>query len=237
MTDIGLKRETNQDVFFTHKFSEQVGFAIVCDGMGGQNGGHIASEMACSVISHRLMEEQGIGSLSDEELKALLVGAASGANIEVYKTSNIQPGYKGMGTTVVLALVINKKAYIAHIGDSRVYLLREEKLHQLTRDHSVVQELLEQGKISREEARIHPNKNMITRAVGVNLMVDIDYLEVALGQNSKLLLCSDGLTNMVCDQVIEKTLRKYSPEVACKKLIELSNKAGGVDNITVAVIE
>ncbi|MFZ2537968.1 MAG: Stp1/IreP family PP2C-type Ser/Thr phosphatase [Oscillospiraceae bacterium] len=237
MTDIGLKRETNQDVFYTHKFSEQVGFAIVCDGMGGQNGGNVASEMACQTISHRLMESNNIVSMSDDEIKSLVISATSGANIEVYKTSNIEPGYKGMGTTVVIAVVSNKKAYIAHIGDSRVYLLREGKLHQLTRDHSVVQELLEQGKISQDEAKVHPNKNMITRAVGVNLTVDIDYLEVLLGQESKLLLCSDGLTNMVSDQIIEKTLRKYNPEATCTKLIELSNKAGGVDNITVAVME
>ncbi len=142
-----------------------------------------------------------------------------------------------MGTTVVIALVLSNKAYIAHIGDSRVYLLREGKLHQLTRDHSVVQELLEQGKISRDEAKFHPNKNMITRAVGVNLTVDIDYLEVLLSEDSKLLLCSDGLTNMVSDEIIEKTLRKYDPQATCTRLIELSNKAGGIDNITVAVIE
>lgn len=242
-TDIGLKRDSNQDTVYVNKLNEQVGFAIVCDGMGGQNGGNVASEMACRIIKNRLEDE--LLAAADNEIKALIIGSLSEANIEIYKASNLQPGYKGMGTTVVMAVVLNKIAYIGHIGDSRVYLLREDRLHQLTRDHSVVQELLEQGKISQEEAKVHPNKNMITRAVGVNLTVDIDYLEVQLSDKSKLsskqlpklLLCSDGLTNMVSDEIIEKTLRKYGAQETCEKLVELSLKAGGVDNITVAVID
>ncbi|MEG0692727.1 MAG: protein phosphatase 2C domain-containing protein, partial [Oscillospiraceae bacterium] len=145
MTDIGLKRETNQDVFYTHKLSEQVGFAVVCDGMGGQNGGHIASGMACSTISKRLIESSNIMMMSGDEIKSLVISATSEANIEVYKASNIEPGCKGMGTTVVVALVLHQKAYIAHICDSRVYLLRDGKLHQITMDHYVVQEIVEQG--------------------------------------------------------------------------------------------
>lgn len=236
-TDIGLKRETNQDVFYTHKFSEQIGLAIVCDGMGGQNGGNVASKMACDIISQRFKECGNLAFLSEEEIKSLIISATSEANIDIYKTSNLEPGYKGMGTTVVIALVINSKAYIAHIGDSRIYLLKNDKFKQITKDHSVVQELIDQGKISQDEAKIHPNKNMITRAVGVNLIVDIDYLEFTLTNKSKILLCTDGLTNMVSDKLIEKTLRKYNSETTCMKLIELSNKAGGIDNITVAVIE
>lgn len=144
-TDIGLKRETNQDIFYTQAVNEQVGFAIVCDGMGGQNGGNVASSIACDTISKRMNEN--LTNASDERMKGIIINALSEANIEVYKTSNLEPGYKGMGTTVVMAVVMNKKAYIGHIGDSRVYLLRDDKLHQLTRDHSLVQELLEQGKI------------------------------------------------------------------------------------------
>lgn len=236
MTDTGRKRESNQDVFYTHRFHETAGFAVVCDGMGGQSGGHIASDMACAIISGKLVE-RGFSGLSPEELRELIVTAISEANVEVYKKSNLEPGYKGMGTTVVLAAVSNQTASIAHIGDSRLYLLQEGKLRQITRDHSLVQELLEQGKISRDEVKNHPNKNMITRAVGVNLTVDIDYLELPLEEGAKLLLCTDGLTNMVPDSKIESVLRKYKAEDACKRLISLANEAGGADNITVAVVE
>lgn len=239
MTDIGRRRETNQDVFYTHKFSDQAGFAIVCDGMGGQSGGHIASDMTCSVVAAALIRN-AVHTAAPEQIREIMIGAVSEANIEVYKKSNVEPGCKGMGTTCILVVVSGQMAYIAHIGDSRVYLAKsaqDEKLRQLTRDHSLVQELLEQGKISEDEVKHHPNKNMITRAVGVNLTVDIDYIEVPLEPGDKLMLCTDGLTNMVGDEQIAPLLARYGAATACAKLIELANKAGGADNITVAVIE
>lgn len=236
ITDIGQKRETNQDIFYAKKLTEHAAFAIVCDGMGGQSGGHIASEMACDILSRYLIDHN-IAMVRGEAAKLLMVNAMSEANVAVYKASNLEPGCKGMGTTAVVAVVLDGRAHIVHIGDSRAYILRPDKLMQLTRDHSVVQDLVEQGKISQTEAKTHPNKNMITRAVGVNLLVDIDYLEFAMEADSKLMLCTDGLTNMVEDDSIEKILRKYDAKTACDKLVELSNKAGGYDNITVAVIE
>lgn len=236
MTDIGRKRETNQDVFYTHKFSEQSGFAIVCDGMGGQSGGHIASSLACSIVSERLIERD-ICRLPGETVREVLVDALSEANREIYKKSNLEPGCKGMGTTAVLAVVSGQAAYAAHIGDSRLYLLSQGALHQITKDHSLVQELLDQGKISEEEGRHHPNKNMITRAVGVDLTVDIDYLELRLEPGAKLLLCSDGLTNMLPDAAIAQVLGQYEAKEACRQLILQANEAGGSDNITVAIIE
>ncbi|MCI8406817.1 MAG: Stp1/IreP family PP2C-type Ser/Thr phosphatase [Oscillospiraceae bacterium] len=235
-TDVGRKRENNQDVFYLYQFSSKAGFAIVCDGMGGQSGGHIASDMTCTVVSQRLMDgSQRI--LSGDGIRELMVEAISEANIEVYKRSNTEPGCKGMGTTIVLAVILGEQVHLAHIGDSRAYLFSGGRLHQLTRDHSLVQELRDQGKISDEEMKHHPNKNMITRAVGVNLMVDIDYLELSLEPGSKLLLCSDGLTNMVPDEEIAAVLRYQSGETVCGRLIALANGAGGADNITVAVAE
>jgi len=236
MTDIGKKRETNQDVFYTHRFSDGTGFAIVCDGMGGINGGHIASDMTCRVVSERLLS--GAARLfSEEERRELMVSAVSEANIQVYKTSNLEPGCRGMGTTLVAAAAAGDRASIAHIGDSRAYLLSGGRLHQLTKDHSVVQELRDQGKISAAQMRTHPNKNMITRAVGINLTVDIDYLELDFPPGGKLLLCTDGLTNMVPDPVIEQVLLDFAAEEACTRLVTLANAAGGYDNITAAVIE
>lgn len=235
-TDIGRKRENNQDVFYLYQFNGKAGFAIVCDGMGGQSGGHIASDMACTIVSQRLMDgSQRI--LEGSGIRDLMVEAISEANIEVYKRSNTEPGCKGMGTTIVLAIVSGEHMYLAHIGDSRAYLYSGGQLHQLTRDHSLVQELRDQGKISDAEMKNHPNKNMITRAVGVNLMVDIDYLELTPEPGSKLLLCSDGLTNMVPDGEIAEVLRAQSGDTVCGRLVALANANGGSDNITVALIE
>ncbi len=236
MTDIGRTREANQDVFYTHKFSDQAGFAIVCDGMGGQSGGHIASDMACSIISSRLIEER-VGEMPSDQIRDLVVTAVSEANLDVFKKSNTEPGCKGMGTTAVLAIVSGQTAYIAHVGDSRVYYWSGGRLQQLTRDHSLVQELMEQGKISQTEMKTHPNRNMITRAVGVSLIVDIDYLEMPLHPGEKLLLCSDGLTNMVTDEAIAAVLGDDHAPVVCSRLVAMANEAGGTDNITVAVIE
>lgn len=235
-TDKGLKREMNQDVFYTHKFNDNIGFAIVCDGMGGQSAGHVASDMVCNIVAEKLIDSD-FENADEKQIGDYIVTAISEANIQVYTKGNVEPGYKGMGTTVVLAVVVNDKAYVANIGDSRVYLLQEKKLHQITKDHSLVQELFEQGKISEEQVTNHPNKNMITRAVGVNLTVEIDYLSVSLGSDAKLLLCSDGLTNMVSDSDIEAVISNNNAEDTCEKLINLANQAGGVDNITVAVIE
>ena len=217
MTDIGRTREANQDVFYTHKFSDQAGFAIVCDGMGGQSGGHIASDMACSIISSRLIEER-VGEMPSDQIRDLVVTAVSEANLDVFKKSNTEPGCKGMGTTAVLAIVSGQTAYIAHVGDSRVYYWSGGRLQQLTRDHSLVQELME-------------------RAVGVSLIVDIDYLEMPLHPGEKLLLCSDGLTNMVTDEAIAAVLGDDHAPVVCSRLVAMANEAGGTDNITVAVIE
>lgn len=236
MTDKGLKRDMNQDKFYTHKFNEQVGFAIVCDGMGGQSAGHIASEMVCRIIAQKLIDEE-VDRADEQQIGDCIVNAISEANVQVYTKANLEAGLQGMGTTVVLAVVSDRTAYIANIGDSRAYIWLDGKLHQVTKDHSLVQELIEQGKISENEASTHPNKNMITRAVGVNLTVDIDYLTVKLEGNAKILLCSDGLTNMVRNEDIEKVLSKFEIQPACKRLIDLANKSGGIDNISVAVIE
>lgn len=235
MTDKGLQRDMNQDVYYTHKFSEQVGFAIVCDGMGGQSAGQIASEMVCNIVATSLVEK--LEHLDMPKMNEVIVNAISEANIQVYKKSNIEAGYKGMGTTIVLAVVVDHTAYIANIGDSRVYLISKNSIKQVTKDHSFVQELLEQGKISQQEMSTHPNKNMITRAVGVSLTVDIDYITIPLEQDAKLLLCSDGLTNMLSDEQIKEIVSDNEAQIACKELINLANKAGGIDNITVAVIE
>lgn len=242
-TDVGKRRENNQDNFCIKQVSENTCFAIVCDGMGGQNGGQLASKIACDIIEEHLLEigedlqlqKENIDE-SVEDIKSIMIRGMSKANIAVHDESLRDDTYKGMGTTAILVVVIDDLAYITHIGDSRVYVLNDKKLSQVTKDHSVVQELVDQGELTQEEALTHPNKNMITRAVGVNLLVDIDYMKIPFEAGDKMLICSDGLTNMVQDFVIENVLIQNNAEESCRQLIELSNKAGGFDNITVVTI-
>lgn len=243
LTDIGQRRENNQDDFYIKKIDDRVCFAIVCDGMGGQNGGQLASKIACETIVAHLLElgdelktQKENPDESVEDIKSMMIRGMSKANMAVHEASLVDDAYKGMGTTAILVVVIDDLAYVTHIGDSRVYILNDKKLSQVTRDHSVVQELVDQGELTKEEALTHPNKNMITRAVGVNLLVDIDYLKIPFEDGSKLLICTDGLTNMVQDFVIENVIMKHNAEESSKQLVELANKAGGYDNVTVVVI-
>ena len=222
LTDIGRRREMNQDTFCVHRFDDKQGFGLVCDGMGGQSAGNVASDMARTII---------------DDPRSLLEAALREANYSVYKRSMVEPEYRGMGTTAVVAFVRGETAYCAHVGDSRIYLLREGRLLQVTRDHSLVQELMEKGEIKPEEMRTHPNRNMITRAVGVGLTIETDLMQIPLCAGDKLLLCSDGLTNMVGNEQIAALLGQNTGEDACRLLIEEANKAGGMDNITAVVIE
>lgn len=244
LTDVGQRRESNQDCFCIKKIDENVCYAIVCDGMGGQNGGQIASKIACETIEAHLTKigdelkiQKENPDESVEDIKSMMIRGMSKANIAVHDAALLDDTCKGMGTTAILVVVIDSLAYVTHIGDSRVYILNDRKLSQVTKDHSVVQELVDQGELTKEEALTHPNKNMITRAVGVNLLVDIDYLKIPFADGNKLIICTDGLTNMVQDFVIENVLMKHNTEESSKQLIELANKAGGYDNITVVVIE
>ncbi len=230
-TDIGRMRSTNQDIYRFKHLDENACFGIVCDGMGGENGGQIASAIAGQTIFEKLIENYQ-PDLDHEGYKDIIISAVSDGNIAVYDKSLGNELYMGMGTTVVAVLIVKETAYIAHVGDSRVYMLRDGDLYQVTKDHSIVQTLLEQGKITPDEAHHHPQRNMITRAVGVSCFVDIDYIEISNIEKSDFLLCSDGLTNTCGDDVIENILNTIPPDKVCDTLIDLANEAGGVDNIT-----
>lgn len=234
-TDRGKVRSTNQDVFYFEKLSENSCFGLVCDGMGGENGGQIASALAGETIKEMLIKNLR-EDLDDEEYKNIIVAAVSEGNVAVYDRSIRDEQYMGMGTTVVLAVVVKDKAYIAHVGDSRVYLLKDKELYQVTKDHSIVQTLLEQGKITPQEAIHHPQKNMITRAVGISRFVDIDFIEISTMEGASLLLCSDGLTNICTDEEIKEILLQTPPQDVCDTLVNRANEGGGTDNITTVYI-
>lgn len=234
-SDVGLKRSNNQDAYIAGEFGNGSVFAVVCDGMGGANGGHVASETAAKIISDYIVNSYS-PKMNGNSIENMLRAAVDSANIEIFEKSKENPDYFGMGTTVVATVIRDNLAHIVHVGDSRAYLSTAEGLVQLTTDHSVVQNMIDSGEISEDEAKNHPKKNIITRAVGTESTVFCDYDIVIKPENNVLLICTDGLTNFVSEETIFNVLKNESEENAAKKLTDLANEAGGGDNITVVLV-
>lgn len=233
-TDRGRVRTDNQDAYFAGKITDDSVFAVVCDGMGGANAGNVASELAVRHISEYVIRSYRDGmDMTDTE--KTLKNAIVSANISLYDMAVNNAELTGMGTTAVAAFVKDGTAVIAHVGDSRIYLVNGE-IKQLTRDHSVVQSLIESGKITPEDAKVHPRKNVITRALGAeeNVAVDSDCLNLSNGDT--LLLCSDGLTNFLDDKDILKVFQNNDISAVAERLVEEANENGGGDNITVVTV-
>jgi protein phosphatase len=229
-TDIGKLRQRNEDYVGIFTNQAQVKFAVVADGLGGYQGGDVASEMAVSHLGHFfettnfVLPEIGAKWLEDEVKKE---------NQLILKRASQFQDLNGMGTTLVCALFFTNQAVLANIGDSRGYLLRDSKLFQLTEDHSLVNELVKRGEISFEQARHHPQKNIITRTLGISTEAVLDEHLVELKEDDQLLLCTDGLTNMLADSQIKEVLQQpISLQTKCELLISQANEAGGKDNIT-----
>ncbi len=234
-TDIGKVRDTNQDSYAIIRFDEQHAALIVCDGMGGANGGNIASQTAVEVIGSHLKEAFD-PAFSDMQIEKLLDTAIHKANIAVFDKAQSDQTLAGMGTTVVTVILCKDRAYIAHAGDSRAYLLpKDGGLKQLTKDHSIVQQMLESGQITQREAEHHPKRNVITRALGVGEALKIDMQQSAVQSGEKFMLCSDGLTNFVPALQMQAVLSENSPKEACSQLVAMANENGGGDNITVVI--
>lgn len=234
-TDKGRVRESNQDAYAVGEFPDEVAWAVVCDGMGGAAGGNIASALAVKVISDKINASYR-ENMRDSSIKNMLDSALVAANIEVYDMSDAKPELRGMGTTVVCAIVRDGYAFIAHAGDSRAYIFDGEELTQVTTDHSVVQNLIDKGQITKEQALNHPDKNLITRAIGVDKNIDIDFDEVELNDNEFLILCTDGLTNYVTDDELIDEVSDGRYYAFADRLVKKANNNGGGDNITVVAI-
>ncbi len=225
-TDTGRVRDSNEDSLL----AKPPVFAIA-DGMGGHSFGEIASALALKSVA------RGLRRVRPGEEPAAIERAIEDANREVFKEAFARAGRTGMGTTLTCALVRADTIHIGHVGDSRAYLLSGDSLAQLTADHSLVAELVRSGQLSEEEARVHPKRNVITRALGTEPSVTADTSAHSVSPGDRLLLCTDGLTGMLPDETIARLLAAAEPAEACRSLISAANDAGGEDNITVVVVE
>ena len=240
-TDPGRIRPHNEDAVFG---DAELGMAILADGMGGYNAGEVASGMATTLLAtnfSRLVPAvfpQGARASDGGLVEQHLVSEISAANSAIYNAAQRQPQYAGMGTTLVLAWFYDNRLSIAHVGDSRLYRLREGVFEQLTRDHSLLQEQLDGGMITAEEARFSQNKNLVTRALGVEESVEIEIRDHEVKPGDLFMLCSDGLNDMVEDDEIALTLQSLSTNLAlaADQLIELANDHGGRDNVSVILV-
>lgn len=235
-TDIGKVRTTNQDAVNIRKISDNLIWSVVCDGMGGTNGGDIASHTAVEEITKYLGEH--LTEQDDtEKIKETMYTSVQQANSAIFEKAKSTEDLKRMGTTVVLCVISGSILYVVHAGDSRVYLVGKSKIKQLTKDHSIVQEMLDNSQITPREAKNHPQKNIITRALGVNVDIKLDYNEVKLKEGDIVLSCTDGLTNHLSEREIYKICSQNDFSLVADKLVSEGNKRGGSDNITVSVIK
>lgn len=224
-TDVGLVRSVNEDDYLIGD-----GVFAVADGLGGHEAGEIASQMAIRMLKEFKPPENG-------DPAGALAEALEGINRAVYKRSVADPSCEGMGTTLTVLLITGDTAYIGHVGDSRAYLVRDGRLHRLTEDHSIVGELIRMGMLSEPEARAHPQRNLLTRAIGTQPDVEIEVGYCKLGPGDRFLLCTDGLTGAVDDgEILRVMASAQDPRSAVDQLVELAMRGGGHDNITAVAV-
>lgn len=255
-TDIGKLRQTNQDNFLTMRVCDNVTLFVLCDGMGGTNGGNIASGLAMRTFADYIeqtlscrIDDNDVCDLEDINLSVLLSEATNAANKAVYARARENSELTNMGTTIVAALATENEIFIANVGDSRMYKIEGKELTQLTHDHSYVQMLVDMGQLTKEEAATNPRKNILTRAVGTEPTVDADVISIDMPKKgSYLILCSDGLYNFISEKDLIAVIRKkfkdyddddYDAELTKKTelLIDMANAGGGGDNITIILIK
>ncbi len=231
ITDIGRKRQANEDSYVIKQLDGDKTVAVVCDGMGGAKGGKLASSLACEKFLEYIQDK--LENISPKGCASVLSEAVEFANKSVCEKSKSDKEYEGMGTTLVAALWCGKYCYCTSVGDSRIYVLKKGRLNQLSHDHSYVQGLVDAGRITKEDAKNHPNKNIIMKAVGINELVCPDTFKLKITEFDGMLLCSDGLCGYVDDEEMEDIIGKNEDMQTClERLVEKANEKGGPDNIT-----
>lgn len=234
-TDVGKVREMNQDYYYISSEDDDLKIFILADGMGGYKGGEIASQLATLTAKSYIESNFNQIEHSKEEILKLVKSAAEYANMVVYEKSKENKELEGMGTTLEIAVVFENRVYIGHVGDSRIYRIRDKFMRKLTNDHSYVQKLVKDGTITKEEAEQHPKKNMLMKALGCTAFLEPDVMVKGFQKNDILVMCSDGLTNMVSTEEIYDIV-KDDIYVAARDLIDRANQNGGLDNITVIIL-
>lgn len=232
---IGRVRSINEDSYCIER--ESVELYIVADGMGGYNCGDLASSIAVKEVKDHIVKF-ATKDLEVELIKGIIHEAFNIANRVIYREAVQNAGCIGMGTTTTLALYLNDNIFIGHIGDSRVYIVKDGQIKQITNDHSLIAELVKRGNISEDDAKSHPKRNIITRALGVSSNVKVDIFCLNANDLDSLILCTDGLSNYVDDEEIQKVILSYESSENCsRELVNLANKRGGYDNITVIAVK
>ena len=233
-TDVGQKRKMNQDYVFVSE--DPVGnlpnLFVVADGMGGHNAGDYASSHAVQTLVNEIRQD------ADYNPVKVIRHAIETANTEILEKAQNDENLRGMGTTMVVSTIVGQYAYVANVGDSRLYVIQSQ-IQQITKDHSLVQEMVRMGELNADQARNHPDKNIITRALGAEKTVDIDFFDLKLEPGSTILMCSDGLSNMVEDKKMEEIVLNPEMELGKKGeiLVQEANRNGGKDNIAIVLIE
>ena len=235
-SDVGKAREMNQDSFYVSDVNDGIKLFILADGMGGYKGGEIASNLAVASSKNYICNNFPNIVKEKEEILKLIGDAIEYANFVVYEKSKENSEISDMGTTLDICLIYNNKVFIGHVGDSRVYRIRKNIIRKLTNDHSYVAQLVKEGKLTKEEAYNHPRKNMLLKAIGCNSLVEPDVMYKGFIKDDILLMCSDGLTNMLKDEEIYQILLD-NPEKPVEILVKKANDAGGTDNITAIIVD
>ena len=237
ITDIGAVRKQNQDACRVEVLSPDQVLLMVCDGMGGARAGNIASELAVGAFGDAVLERMADPARA-EEIGLLLQESVEMANRVVCHRANSDPDCLGMGTTLVAALVTGGTCYVVNVGDSRAYVADDEGIRKITRDHSLVEDLVRRGEITPEQARNHPQKNLITRALGAAEETRADLFEEPCVPGSYLLLCSDGLSNVVTDQeILYEIIHGGEPSDCCRRLLDTALRRGAPDNVTAVLLQ
>ncbi len=235
-TDVGKARDMNQDYYYISPENEELKLYILADGMGGYKGGEVASKLA-TISTKNYIESNFENTIKDkEEILNLIKNSMEYANMVVYEKSKEDEELESMGTTLEVCLIYNNKVYLGHVGDSRIYRIRKDIIRKLTTDHSYVEKLVKDGTITKEEAVNHPKKNMLTKALGCTAFVEPDVTVKGFIKDDIILMCSDGLTNMIKEQEIYNII-KNDYKIAVQKLVEQANENGGYDNITAIIIK
>ena len=236
LTDPGCVRTQNQDAYQMEQLDRSTALCIVCDGMGGAKSGNIASTLAVDVFVQEV-RRSWTSSMNQEKINQMLYSAVKLANFTVYDQAQQFEEFDGMGTTLVAVLVHNRHVTVIHVGDSRAYRVNADGIWQMTRDHSLVQMMVERGELSQEMAKSYPGKNFITRAIGTEPIVDCDISHLELSKGEFLVLCSDGLSNVLDDQeILFEVVYGQDKAQCCERLIEIAKKRGAPDNVTCVLV-